>query len=150
MAKNIPVAVRIKPPPRSPGFWGIAAMGSLRSRRRNASVCEHSTLNKSRISCAKRLMQFMMCANQGPARKGVSQELGFSPPKKTLINLRRRGLRNSGPSLDSYGSTRRSPFCHPQVISESADTTTMSMLGPVTRSALTVIDPEFPPDELVC
>jgi len=40
-------------------------MGSLRSRRRNASVSEHFTLDKSRISCAKRLMQFMMCANQG-------------------------------------------------------------------------------------
>src|SRR5262245_35777303 len=33
---------------------------------------------------------------------------------------------------------------------ERADATTMSMLGPVTCSALTVIDPVFPPLELDC
>jgi len=71
MAKNIPEPVRIKPPSLAPSFRGIAPMGSLRNRRRNASVSEHFTLNKSRISCAERLMQFMMCANQGPARTGV-------------------------------------------------------------------------------
>jgi hypothetical protein len=36
------------------------------------------------------------------------------------------------------------------VISEWDEATTMSMPGPVTCSALTVIDPVFPPDELVC
>jgi len=36
------------------------------------------------------------------------------------------------------------------VISEWAEETRMSMLGPVTCSALTVIAPVFPPDELVC
>ena len=35
-------------------------------------------------------------------------------------------------------------------MSECAEPTTMSMLGPVTCSAFTVIDPAFPPDELVC
>jgi hypothetical protein len=33
---------------------------------------------------------------------------------------------------------------------DCADATTMSMAGPFTCSALTVIDPAFPPDELVC
>ena len=40
--------------------------------------------------------------------------------------------------------------CHEQVIPDWAEATTMSMLGPLTCSALTVIDPVFPPDELVC
>src|SRR5438552_17234176 len=40
--------------------------------------------------------------------------------------------------------------CHEQVMSDWAEATTMSMLGPVTCSALTVIDPLVPPDELVC
>jgi hypothetical protein len=35
-------------------------------------------------------------------------------------------------------------------MSEWAKATTMSMAGPVTCSALTVIDPVFPPDEPVC
>jgi hypothetical protein len=35
-------------------------------------------------------------------------------------------------------------------MSEWAEATTMSMLGPVTCRALTVIDPLDPPDELVC
>jgi len=39
--------------------------------------------------------------------------------------------------------------CHEQVIPDWAEATTMSMLGPLTCSALTVIDPVFPPDELV-
>jgi len=39
---------------------------------------------------------------------------------------------------------------HGQVIPDWAEATTMSMLGPLTCSALTVIDPVFPPDELVC
>jgi hypothetical protein len=150
MAKNIPEAVRIKPPPLAPTFRGIGAMGSLRNRRRNASVSEHFTLNKSRINCAERLMQFMMGANQWLARTGVSRELGLSPPKKILINPLGRGLRNPGPSLDSYRSHSPQPFRHGQVISELADATTMSMLGPVTCRALTVIDPLVPPDELVC
>jgi hypothetical protein len=41
-------------------------------------------------------------------------------------------------------------FRHGQVISEWAEETTISMLGPVTCTALTVIDPLPPPDELVC
>src|SRR6266566_9245 len=40
--------------------------------------------------------------------------------------------------------------CHEQVMSDWAEATTMSMLGPVTCSALTVTDPLVPPDELVC
>src|SRR5258708_4552789 len=40
--------------------------------------------------------------------------------------------------------------CHEQVIPDWAEATTMSMLGPLTCSALTVIDPAFPPDEVVC
>src|SRR5881392_1501703 len=36
------------------------------------------------------------------------------------------------------------------MIPDWAEATTMSMLGPLTCSALTVIDPVFPPDELVC
>ena len=39
---------------------------------------------------------------------------------------------------------------HAHVISECAEATTMSMLGPVTCSALTVIAPVFPLGELVC
>ena len=39
---------------------------------------------------------------------------------------------------------------HEQVMSDWAEATTMSMLGPVTCSALTVIDPLDPPDELIC
>jgi len=35
-------------------------------------------------------------------------------------------------------------------MSDWAEATTMSMLGPVTCSALTVIEPLVPPDELVC
>ena len=35
-------------------------------------------------------------------------------------------------------------------MSDWAEPTTMSMLGPVTCSAFTVMDPAFPPDELVC
>ena len=35
-------------------------------------------------------------------------------------------------------------------MSECVEATTMSRLGPVTCSAFTVIDPAFPPDELVC
>jgi hypothetical protein len=147
MAKNMPEVVRTKPPPLVPGFRG--AVGSLRSRRRNASVSEHFTLNKSRISFAKRLMQFMMGVNQGPARTGISQELGPSPPKKILINLWGRGLRNPGPRLFLRVHSPQ-PLRQGQVISDWADATTMSMLGPVTCSAFTVIDPEFPPDELVC
>src|SRR6267154_1997900 len=37
-----------------------------------------------------------------------------------------------------------------QVIPDWAEATTMSMLGPLTCSALTVIEPVFPPEELVC
>ena len=37
-----------------------------------------------------------------------------------------------------------------QVISDWAEPTRMSLLGPVTCNALTVIDPLVPPDELVC
>ena len=40
-------------PLQSASFRAIEAIGSLRSSRRNASVSEHFTLNKSRISCAK-------------------------------------------------------------------------------------------------
>src|SRR5438067_3598939 len=40
--------------------------------------------------------------------------------------------------------------CHEQVMSDWAEATTMSMLGPVTCSALTVTDPLVPPDDLVC
>lgn len=39
---------------------------------------------------------------------------------------------------------------YPQVMPELAEATTMSMLGPVTCRAFTVIEPLFPPDELVC
>lgn len=49
---------------------------------------------------------------------------------------------------------RRCRYCmgdvDDQVMSELAEPTMMSMLGPVTCSALTVIDPLVPPDELVC
>jgi hypothetical protein len=106
-AKNIPGAVRGEPSPLAPSFRGIAAMGSLRNRRRNAPVSEHFTLNKSRISSADRVMQFIKGANQGLARTVVSQERCLSPPKKILINLLGSGLRNPGPSLDYMGPTRR-------------------------------------------
>ena len=36
------------------------------------------------------------------------------------------------------------------VIPDWAEATTISMLGPLTCSALTVTEPVFPPDELVC
>ena len=36
------------------GFRGVEAVGVLFNRRFNASVSEHFTLNKSRISSAKR------------------------------------------------------------------------------------------------
>jgi hypothetical protein len=69
MPENISEVVCIKPPPLVSSLRGIAAMASLLSRRRNACVSEHFTLNKSRISSANRLMQlqFVKCANQGPA-----------------------------------------------------------------------------------
>ena len=35
-------------------------------------------------------------------------------------------------------------------MSEWAEATTMSMLGPLMCRALTVVEPAFPPDELVC
>src|SRR5215813_12171498 len=40
--------------------------------------------------------------------------------------------------------------CHEQVIPDWEEATTMSMPGPLTCSALTVIDAVFPPDEFVC
>src|SRR6266550_3117952 len=39
---------------------------------------------------------------------------------------------------------------HEQVIPDWAEATTISMLGPLTCSALTVMDPVFPLGELVC
>ena len=75
MAKNAPeVIFRSKPPSLSPSFCGIEAIGSLCSRRLNASVREHFTLNKSRISCAQRSIKFMMRSNQGQAHTGVATE----------------------------------------------------------------------------
>ena len=73
--QNFPEVVRIKPPPLVSSFRGIAAVTSLRSRRGNACVSEHFTLNKSRISCANRLMQFVMCVNHWPGVADVSSEL---------------------------------------------------------------------------
>ena len=74
MAKNILEAIfRSKPPCLSPSFRGTEAVGPLFRRRLNASVCEHFTLNKSRISCAQRPMEFMMRSNQGLAHTGVSR-----------------------------------------------------------------------------
>lgn len=52
------------------------------------------------------------------------------------------GNESQGP-VDLWG-------CYEQVMPDCAEPTTMSMLGPVTCSAFTVIDPAFPPDELVC
>jgi hypothetical protein len=75
MAKNAPeVIFRSKPPSLLCNFRALEDMGPLFSRRRNASVCEHFTLDKSRISCDKRPMKFMMRSNQGLAHTGVSRK----------------------------------------------------------------------------
>jgi len=74
MAESILKAIfRSTPPCLSPSFRGTEAVGPLFRRRLNASVCEHFTLNKSRISCAQRPMEFMMRSNQGLAHTGVSR-----------------------------------------------------------------------------
>ena len=71
--------------------------------------------------------------------------LAFCGPKKWL----------EGPGFAlTRSARRRCRYCmgdvDEQVMSELAEPTMMSMLGPVTCSALTVIDPLVPPDELVC
>jgi len=55
---------------------------------------------------------------------------------------------NKGVALALYIHWYRSSYA--QVMPDCDEATTMSMLGPVTCSALTVIEPLVPPDELVC
>jgi hypothetical protein len=57
MAKNVPEGIfRGKPPSLLSSFRGVEAVRPIFSRRLNACVFEHFTLNKSRISCVKRPM----------------------------------------------------------------------------------------------
>jgi hypothetical protein len=59
MAENVPASVfRRKLASLLSGFRGVETVGVLCNRRFNASVSEHFTLNKSRISSAKRPTQF--------------------------------------------------------------------------------------------
>lgn len=84
MAKNILEAIfRSKPPCLSPSFRGTEAVGPLFRRRLNASVCEHFTLNKSRISCAKRPMQ--LTRGRGLRNPGPDQKFGLFPPNVVAL-----------------------------------------------------------------
>lgn len=71
--------------------------------------------------------------------------------KPRLCNLYGPGLisRNAWTGLRAVVHLRHQEF-HERVMSDCAEATTMSILGPVRCSALTVIDPLDPPDELVC
>ena len=62
-------------------------MGPLFSKRLNASVCEHFTLNKSRISCAQRPMEFMMRSNQGWQIPGSPEETGIRTRQIVMVRV---------------------------------------------------------------
>src|SRR6266481_3653208 len=70
-----------------------------------------------------------------------------SSEKMVLIAMEKVELSGVGRGLETVP---RAWNCYEQVIPDWVEATTMSILGPLTCSALTVIDPVFPPDELVC
>ena len=86
MAKNVLEAIfPSRPPCLSPRFRGNEVMGPPFRRRLNASVCEHFTLNKSRISCAQRSIKFMMRSNQGQAHTGVATETAVRTTQIVMV-----------------------------------------------------------------